>query len=211
MIRVLKHHNAIQNQEKLFFGEEYHDEGLIFSSEDGRRLWPRNYDRQYTSLLKQAGVAHKKFHTTRHTFATRLLERGVDVRIVQELLGHAQAGTTHDIYSHVIERVKRQSVEQLTGLAANINLDGLSEDGEQVVLARTPRRRGSRGKIMGAVGEQRDEFYGSNRKVVLQLQNLKSLILQQRYIIDTGLDQVTVSLLIRRSGVRIPPGTPYES
>jgi len=43
---------------------------------------------------------------------------------------------------------------------------------------------------------------------VLQLQNMKALILQQRYIIDTGLDQVSVSLLIRRSGVRIPPGTP---
>ena len=154
MIRVLKHHKAIQDQEKLFFELDYHDEGLVFCSEDGRRLWPRNYYRQYTSLLKQAGIAHKKFHATRHTFATRLLEKGVDVRVVQELLGHAQAGTTHNIYQHVIDRVKRQSIDQLAGLAGNVNLDRLNDDVEQVVFSRKPRSRNSKRKTTGAVVEQ---------------------------------------------------------
>jgi hypothetical protein len=150
MIKVLKHHKAIQDAEKRFFGTAYHDEDLVFCSEDGKRLWPRNYYRQYSALLKQAEVAHHKFHATRHTFATRLLEAGVDVRVVQELLGHAQASTTQGTYQHVINRVKVQAMDNLDDMAGKIKLDDLSEDVEQIVFKRRPRSRTSKAKTAGA-------------------------------------------------------------
>ena len=122
LVKVLKSHKAKQNEERLFIGKEYHDENLVFCSEAGQRIWPRNFDRQYRSLLKQAGVDHKKFHTTRHTFASLLIEAGEDIRNVQELLGHAVLSTTSDIYSHVMEKTKRKAVEKMSGLL-NVKVD----------------------------------------------------------------------------------------
>ena len=57
LVKVLKSHKARQDEERLFFGTTYHDEGLVFCSEDGKRIWPRNFHRQYTRLLKKAGIA----------------------------------------------------------------------------------------------------------------------------------------------------------
>lgn len=116
LVKVLKSHKARQNEEKLFFGASYCDEGLVFCSEDGKRIWPRNFQRVYYSLLERAGVQHKKFHTTRHTFASMLIEDGEDIRNVQEMLGHSMMSTTADIYSHVIEKTKKKVMTRMQGL-----------------------------------------------------------------------------------------------
>jgi integrase len=114
--KVLKAHKARQNEEKLFFGAAYHDENLVFCTEEGHRIWPRNFNRIYDNLLERAGIEHKKLHTTRHTFATMLIEDGEDMRNVQEMLGHAKMSTTADIYSHVIERTKKKVIDRMAGL-----------------------------------------------------------------------------------------------
>jgi len=122
LIKVLKSHKARQNEEKLFYGAAYHDEKLVFCTEEGHRIWPRNFDRQYTGLLKNAGIAHKKLHTTRHTFASMMIEDGEDIRNVQEILGHAKLSTTADIYSHVAERTKKKAMNRMAGLL-NVQVD----------------------------------------------------------------------------------------
>jgi integrase len=122
MVKVLKAHLEKQDEERFFYKESYHDENLVFCTEDGRRIWPRNFDRLYTNLLKKAGVDHKKLHTTRHTFASMMIEDGEDIRNVQELLGHAVLSTTADIYSHVAERAKKKAMNRMQDLL-NVPVD----------------------------------------------------------------------------------------
>ncbi len=54
----------------------------------------------FDPLLKRAGLPDIRFHDLRHTFATLLLERGVHIKAVSELLGHSSVSITLSLYSH---------------------------------------------------------------------------------------------------------------
>jgi len=71
----------------------------LFLNKDGRRLSRKGIWKNFAALAVLAGTG-SKVHTLRHSFATDLLAGGADLRSVQELLGHADLGTTQ-IYTHV--------------------------------------------------------------------------------------------------------------
>jgi integrase/recombinase XerD len=81
--------------------------GPLFLGDRGRRLARQQAWAMVTSAAKRAGLAGGVTpHTLRHSFATHLLEGGADLRIVQELLGHASISTTQ-LYTHLTgERVR---------------------------------------------------------------------------------------------------------
>lgn len=78
-----------------------------------RPLEPHQYRRYYHSLMKRAGLPKLKFHSLRHTFATRCIESGCDYKTVSALLGHASVATTMNLYVHPCLEQKRRCVNRM--------------------------------------------------------------------------------------------------
>lgn len=85
----------------------------IFSKSDSRPLDPRTMQYRYKRYLSKAGVSYRKFHTLRHTFASRCLMKGMDVKTLSEILGHADVKTTLNYYCHTSIEYKREQLSLL--------------------------------------------------------------------------------------------------
>jgi integrase/recombinase XerC len=84
----------------------------VFTNKFGKRLTTRSVGRLLEKYLKIAGLDRRTTpHTLRHSFATHLLDRGADIRSVQELLGHKSLGTTQ-IYTHLSTAGLRAAYEK---------------------------------------------------------------------------------------------------
>lgn len=116
LIKELTLHQQRQNLEMKVAGAAYVDNGFVFATELGRNIDPRNLSRSYARVLANAGIPHKKFHSLRHTYATRLFERGIPLKTVSTLLGHATINITANTYTHVLENLKVDAVEKLNDL-----------------------------------------------------------------------------------------------
>jgi integrase/recombinase XerC len=86
----------------------YPDEKAVFLNRRGGRLTTRSIQEIVSRALRRViGVSANNPHALRHAFATHLLERGADLRAVQELLGHASLASTQ-IYTHLtVDRLRR--------------------------------------------------------------------------------------------------------
>lgn len=84
------------------------DKEALFLNRYGRRISQRSVARMVQKRAKRAGVQKRLSpHTLRHSFATHLLDRGADIRAVQELLGHELLSTTQ-VYTHITGRRIRE-------------------------------------------------------------------------------------------------------
>jgi integrase len=86
---------------------------IVFATKTGNYLNPRNVERSFVRNATKAGIEGCNFHTLRHTFATRLFERGIFVNVVSKLLGHAKTSITTDIYISVIPSLKSNAIKAL--------------------------------------------------------------------------------------------------
>jgi site-specific recombinase XerD len=112
----LKDYKKEQNIQKLKIGDVYQNNDYIFCNEIGFHIDDKKPGRNLKSILNKINIEPIKFHALRHTYATRLFEAGVSPKTVQVLMGHSDISITMDIYTHVMEDVKIDAVEQLNDI-----------------------------------------------------------------------------------------------
>lgn len=107
---VLKEQRRIN---KLLFGDIVSIDEPIFRGVRGNLLEISTVNQNVARMCKGAGVERFTMHAFRATFATKMIEQGVNIRTVQELLGHADFSLTANVYGHVFEATKVEAMEAL--------------------------------------------------------------------------------------------------
>ena len=107
-IRALKDHR-VENAKQQMISE------WVFSTSVGTPISVHNlHSRSWKPLLKKAGLPHStRFHDLRHSAATLLLGQGVAVKVVSEMLGHADISTTLSIYAHVLPDMQSTAADEM--------------------------------------------------------------------------------------------------
>lgn len=143
---ALRAHLAEQSRERLRAGSRwvgFQTDGetveLVFCQPNGRPIeFTRDY-KNWLALLERADVPEARLHDARHTAATILLEMGVNVKIVSEMLGHATTSFTQQRYQHLVPELVEDAANRMSDA-----LWGEEDASRKVAPARSNRRR--RGK-----------------------------------------------------------------
>jgi len=109
-LNALKQQRATQLEARLKVGSAWQDQGLVFTNEHGSYLGRSWVHLTFKKLLKQANLPTMRFHDLRHSAATILLSKGVNAKVVQEILGHANISMTLGIYAHVLPAMQRDAM-----------------------------------------------------------------------------------------------------
>lgn len=86
---------------------------FVVSSTKGQGVFVRSYQKSFEVCLQKLKIPHKGFHSLRHTFATRAIECGMDVKTLSEILGHKNASVTLNKYVHSFMEHKKEMMNRL--------------------------------------------------------------------------------------------------
>lgn len=112
-VKILKSRKIMISKEKLSMGAAYQDFNLIACTQHGTPLNPANVRRSFNRIIKVADVPKILFHDLRHTYATLLLSKGVNVKVISERLGHSNIKMTLVTCSHVLPTMQEEVAQKL--------------------------------------------------------------------------------------------------
>ncbi len=118
-----KDRNSILSDKLLInlrdYFKQYKPKVWLFEGQTGEQYSETSIQHIFRNACNDAGIMKKAtVHTLRHSFATHLLERGTDLRYIQELLGHSSSKTT-EIYTHIT----RKGMEQIKSPLDNFEIE----------------------------------------------------------------------------------------
>lgn len=92
---------------------EYPKNAFVLTGQENKLVEPLGYRYTYKQFLKKCHLKYKKFHCLRHTFATRCVSVGMDIKSLSEVLGHSNVSVTLGIYVHSSYEVKKKFIDKL--------------------------------------------------------------------------------------------------
>lgn len=111
-------------------GDKWENRDLVFPDLKGGYFNPSYLLRVFKKLLVVVGTPHMHFHDLRHSAATILLSMGVNMKVIQELLGHSDISITLGLYSHLLPTMQQDMVDKLDD-AYKLDNEEKDEDGEE--------------------------------------------------------------------------------
>ena len=129
-IKSLRSHRTRQLQERLKAGPRWVDTGLVFTTyrtyregkglqrKVGAALQPRNVTRVLDQILTAAKLPHVRFHDLRHSAASLLIAKGVELVEVSMLLGHSELRVTANLYSHLQKQTAAKAAKYMDAVFA---------------------------------------------------------------------------------------------
>lgn len=93
--------------------KQYGDNDYILTGRQNRFVEPIGYRYTYKKVLRECRIPYKNYHCLRHTFATRCIRVGMDVKSLSEILGHSNISVTLSIYVHSSYEIKKKFIDRL--------------------------------------------------------------------------------------------------
>jgi integrase len=93
-------------------------EGYVLTGNKNRYVEPRTMQNRFKAIVNRCNIRDAHFHTLRHTFATRCIEVGFDIKSLSEILGHANVSITLNRYVHPSMELKQKNMDKLSELFA---------------------------------------------------------------------------------------------
>lgn len=138
-VGVLRRHQWRQQREAGERGHDGNSRGYVFTALRGGPIAPERLSRLFRRLNDESGLPPVRLHDLRHGAATLALAAGVELKVVQAMLGHASIVLTADTYASVLPEVAREAAERTAWLV----LRDAGRTGRH-----TKRRRGRRGLVL---------------------------------------------------------------
>src|SRR5713226_5501431 len=105
-----------QLEARLQAGPKWQENDLVFCNIYGNFLHPYRLYLMFNKVLDEAEVPRIRFHDLRHSAATILLSMGINIKVVQEILGHSRISMTLDVYSHVLPGMQEDAAARISKL-----------------------------------------------------------------------------------------------
>ena len=113
-LHALLAHQTIRDAERALVGDAWVDQtGLLFTHPDGSPIHPASVTDTFTTLAADAGLPPIRLHDLRHGAATLALAAGIDLKVVQDMLGHSCLAITADTYTSVLTDLARHAADAI--------------------------------------------------------------------------------------------------
>ena len=127
---LLRHREQI-DKNKAFYGNTYDQRYLqyVCVQQNGKIIYPDHMTKEFADLLKKKGLRNISLHDLRHSCASNMLASGVQMKEIQEWLGHSNFSTTADVYSHLDFSAKIKAAKTISSVY---------DSGEKPILTAVP-------------------------------------------------------------------------
>lgn len=126
VVRILQEYKEkvqAEQEELAELGEGFKEDDFIFKTKYNHPITSEYLRKTCQGICKSNNFRKVGIHELRHTFATRSIEAGIDLRVLQEILGHASYSTTADIYVHILGQAKLSQMNRLEDYLTDINMN----------------------------------------------------------------------------------------